>query len=144
MTKNNHFKKATTMKTTIYTMIVLFVLTSNILTAGGIKHYTIKSETINVSATIDVGKLAPVAPYAAEFNDGPEFLASPDALVSKLAPATPQEADFEDPGLLIQITPEKLCPLTPRESDFEETDTTAPETPCTLAPSAPAEADFSA
>ena len=130
------------MKTTIYTMIVLFAFGANVLYAGGMKHYTIKPDTYKTETTIDVEKLAPAKPVYAEFADGTEFKASAEALISNLAPVTPKEADFEDANMPVQVSIEQLAPVSPKETEFEDPDFAVPGTPCTLAPATPSEADF--
>jgi hypothetical protein len=130
------------MKTTIYTMIVLLTFNAGVLFAGGIKHYTIKSEANRIEAAIDLEKLAPSAPLFAEFNDGTEFKASPEVLISNLAPATPKEADFDDATLPVQISTEQLAPASPKEPDFEDIAVDLSGISGILAPSTPSEADF--
>jgi hypothetical protein len=130
------------MKTTIYTMIVLLVFNASMLFAGGIKHYTIKSETNKIEAAIDLEKLAPSTPLFAEFTDGTEYKAGPEVLISNLAPATPKEADFEDASLPVEINMEQLAPISPKDPGFEDIAGDQPGTPVTLAPSTPNEADF--
>jgi hypothetical protein len=142
MTKNNHIINYKTMKTKTYTMIVLLAFSASVLCAGGIKRYTIKSESNKVETTIDLEKLAPSAPLFAEFNDGTEFKASPEVLISNLAPATPKEADFDDATLPVQISTEQLAPASPKEPDFEDIAVDLSGISGILAPSTPSEADF--
>ena len=142
MTKNNHNKKLKAMKTTFYTMIVLFAFSAGVLYAGDLKHYNIKPDTYKIETTVDLEKLAPATPVFAEFSDGTEFKASPDVLISNLAPVTPKEADFEDAALPMQINTEQLAPDSPKEPDFEETSVDIPGTQFTLAPATPTDADF--
>jgi len=136
-------KNLTTMKTTIYTMIVLLAFNASMVFGGGIKHYTIKSEANKIEATIDLEKLAPVTPIFVEFSDGTEFKVSPEISVSKLAPVTPKEADFDDASLPAQINIEQLAPTCPQETEFEDIDAASrPGIIQILAPSTPSEADF--
>lgn len=110
------------MKTTIYTMIALFALNANMIFAGGIKFHTM--------------------PYNTEYNDGNEFKAAPDVMVSKLAPVTPKVADFEEALPMYAINVESLVPATPKVADFEDAVAVRPDSFPGLAPALPVVADF--
>jgi hypothetical protein len=134
-------EKFNAMKTKIYTMIVLLAFNASIVFAGGIKSYTVKSETSKTETTIDLAKLAPALPKYAEFTDGTGFKAGAVAPVSKLSPVTPKEAEFEDSSELNTINIYQLAPIPPKETNFEEIDEVLANTH-PLSPTTPGEADF--
>jgi hypothetical protein len=130
------------MKTKIVILATLLSLNATLILAKNPGANALTAEPTKNEITIDLGKLIPITPLLAEFNDGTEHNATTNILVINLAPITPLVADFEDAGAEMLINIEKLAPETPKESDFEEAEFLIPVMPGTLAPTTPAEADF--
>jgi len=130
------------MKTKIIILATLILMNASPIFAKNPGANALNAEPAKNEITIDLGKLIPITPLLAEFNDGTEHNATTNLFVTNLAPITPLVADFEDAGAEMLINIEKLAPETPKESDFEEAEFLNPVMPGTLAPTTPAEADF--
>jgi hypothetical protein len=115
-------QKITAMKTTILTIITLFIFCTNTLLSGNI---FIKNS----------GRTSP--------PDGTELsLVRPEIITAKIAPTTPKVADFEEPCLQNETNISELVPATPLTADFEEIDLNSTAMVKALSPAPPAVADF--
>jgi hypothetical protein len=137
-----HPENKATMKTTIYTLILMFFLNAGMLIAGNSKNSAANPSPAITETLIDIHKLAPATPGEAEFADGTDFLVIPAAYNLKLAPSVPKEADFEETDLPLQADARQLSPSAPAETDFEDTTAVTTDDSSALAPATPPVADF--
>jgi hypothetical protein len=130
------------MKTAIFTISVIFLLSSVKVLAGNDIESPILSEAITVSllktlapvtpkeANFDeeitgmekdftIGSLAPTTPESASFDDTILTEMSFKDILHLLAPKSPQEVDFNDPAESIDNF-RYLRPATPKEALFED------------------------
>lgn len=114
------------MKTTIYILTALFVMSFTHLSAGNPVTIIAKAHgyTYKISIYNDAVDLGPVTPKEALFNDAEP---RPASEINRLSPITPKEAPFEENKAEFSIQPidllllQKMAPVTPKEAEFEDT-----------------------
>lgn len=115
------------MKTTIFSLTMIFVLYNNCQFASNTsftkeKNTITKSEVCLIPPKVIILQLAPTTPSEATFEDvdkiGVPEISSDQ--VKKLAPVTPDEASFEDDFPGYSLAADVLSPLTPKEATFED------------------------
>lgn len=130
------------MKTAIYTISVIFLLSVRTVFAGndlespGVnlsinetllktlapvtpKEANFDEEFLGMDKNLSVISLSPVTPESATFNDTVPTEMSMKELIQTLAPISPKEVDFNDP-VDLNNNFRHFRPVTPKEASFEE------------------------